>query len=181
MLQLKSDEPKIEGLKTAAATGAEIADEDKTDGIPNYMITTSGTVTRLAEAPDSATAVQDNGVQYDADRLVTIMTSDVIDMVQQQGGAAEQGDHLGENIMVDGMVFDNFKADDTFDIQSDDGAHHAITLKIVEPRPSTALELGQLGDDATKRQSIASILSLAPGTKCRLRLRRATRALERGG
>ena len=37
------------------------------------------------------------------------------------------------------------------------------TLEIVEPRPSTELELGQLGDDDATRQSIASICSLASG------------------
>ena len=36
-------------------------------------------------------------------------------------------------------------------------------LEIVEPRPSSALELGQLGDDDGKRQSIASILGIQAG------------------
>ena len=107
MLQLKSDEPKIEGLKTAAATGAEIADEDKTDGIPNYMLRTAGTITRVAEGADSSSNLQDDGVLYESDRMVSIMTSDVIDMVQQQGGAAAKVEYLGENLLVDGLLFDD--------------------------------------------------------------------------
>ena len=38
-----------------------------------------------------------------------------------------------------------------------------VTLEIVEPRPMSAVELGQLGDDAAARQSTATMLSIAPG------------------
>eukprot|EP00966_Prymnesium_polylepis_P221750 5129809-Prymnesium_polylepis.1 len=95
-LQMGATEP-FDGSASGVVTGAE--DIEKTDGIPNYMIRTSGTVARVAEGPDSSTEVQDDGVLYEPGRLVSIMTSDVIDMVQQQGGAAEKVDYLGENIL----------------------------------------------------------------------------------
>merc|ERR1719231_783112 len=130
------------------------------------MLRTDGTVSRVAESPDSSTVVQEDGVLYEPDRVVSLVTSDVIDMVQQQGGAAQKVDYLGENILVEGLLFDDFKAGDTFDIASPDMAMDSgdfVTLEIVEPRPATALELGQLGDDDGKRQSLTSMLSLAPG------------------
>ena len=147
----------------AAATGEDVP---KTDGIPNYMLFTFGTIASLTEPPDSSTAVEEDGVVYEQDRVVSILTSDVIDMVQQQGGSAQNVDHLGENMLIEGMLFDSFKAGDTFDILPDSaggGADAVVTLEIVEPRQSSALNLGQLGDDESKKQSIASITSLAPG------------------
>jgi len=153
-------EPR-DASSTGAATGEEV---EKTDGIPNYMLRTSGTVIRLAEGRDSSSAVQEDGVMYEPNRLVSIVTSDVIDMIKQQGGSAEKVDYLGENLLVEGMLFDDFKAEDTFSLASgsaDDA--DAVTLEIVEPSPSSALELDQLGDDDDKRRSIASIVSLAPG------------------
>ena len=138
-----------------AATGDEI---EKTDGIPNYMIRTSGTISRLFDD-----AVQDDGVVYEADRVVSLLTPDVIDMVQQQGGSAEKVDHLGENMMVDGMLFDDFQAEAIFDIASPDGDADVVTLKIVEARSSSEVELGQMGDDEAKKQSIASILGIQSG------------------
>ena len=45
-----------------------------------------------------------------------------IDMVQQQGGAAEKVDYLGENILVAGMLFDDFAAGDTLTIAPADAA-----------------------------------------------------------
>jgi hypothetical protein len=146
------------GGASGAATGEDVA---KTDGIPNYMIRTAGRVARIAEGSDSA-AVLDDGVLYESDRLVSIVTSDVIEMVQQQGGAAEKLDYLGENLLVDGLLFDDFRVDDTFEVASPDGGE-AVRLEIVAARPSSAMELGQLGDDQSKRQSIAAIGGLAPG------------------
>jgi len=148
----------LDASTSGAATGAE--DIEKTDGIPNYMIRTIGTVSRLAEGPDSEAMLHSDGVVYERDRLVTIVTSDVIDMVQQQG--AETVDHIGENILVEGMLFDDFTAEATFDLAAPDSAD-VVTLEIVEPRPSSRVELGQLGDDEAKKKSIAGILSLAPG------------------
>ena len=162
VLQLEPFDASTSG----AATGEEIAEEDKTEGIPNYMLRNAGTVSRLAEGADSCTIVQDDGAQYEPDCMVSIITSDVIDMVQQQAGEAEKVDYLGENILVEGLLFDDFMAEDTFQIASPDaadGAGDVVTLEIVEARPSSAVELGQLGDDESKRQSIASMLSLAPG------------------
>ena len=160
-IQLQPDE--FPASRSGAATGAK--DIEKTNGIPTYMLRTSGTVARLSEGPD---AVQDDGVVYEQDHVVTILTSDVIDMVQQEGG--DKIDHLGENILVDGMLFDDFKAEDTFEVvlpdsadSADEGAEIVVTLEIVEPRPSSALELGQLGDDADKKRSITSLLSISPG------------------
>ena len=150
----------LDASSSGAATGAE--DIAKTDGIPNYMLRSTGTISRLAEGSGSSTAVQGDGVVLEQDQLVTILTSDVIDMVQQQGDTAEKVDYLGENILVEGLLFDDFAADDSFEITSDEVAE-VVTLEIVEPRPSSALELGQVGDDDGKKQSIASILSLAPG------------------
>ena len=141
----------------AAATGEDV---EKTDGIPNYMIRTSGTVVRVVGG-EGSTVDADGGVV--ADGLLSILTSDVIDMVQQQGGAAEKLDCLGEDMLVDGLLFDDFKAGDTFEIASPDGADDALTLEIIEPRPSSALELDQLGDDESTKRGIASILSLGPG------------------
>ena len=69
-------------LAAQADTGAAVA---KTDGISNSMLRTAGTVTRLAEGMGSSVLDE---VAYEQGRLVSIVTSDVIDMVQQQGGAA---------------------------------------------------------------------------------------------
>ena len=133
----------------------------KTNGIPNYLLRTSGTVTRLVER-DASVAMADDGVHYEADRLVSILTTDMIDMVQQQGGSATKVDHLGENILVEGMLFDDFKANDTFEVVGEDGAS-ALTLKIVEPRLASAVELSQLGDDEGKKRSISNILTIQSG------------------
>jgi|EP00908_Phaeocystis_cordata_P007334 hypothetical protein len=159
-----SDDIPFDATTSGAATGATISDADKTDGIPNYMLRTSGTVVRLAEGPGSSTAVEDNGVLYEADRLVSIVTSDVIDMVQQQGGSAEKVDYLGENLLVSGLLFDDFKAEDTFEIGSAEDSAEAdvVKLEIIEARPASALELGQC-DDAAKKQSIATMMAMAPG------------------
>lgn len=159
-LQLDAEPP---AYVTGAATGAKIDDEDKTNGIPNYMLRSSGTITRIAEGQDSS--VQSDGVLYEQNSLVSIMTSDVIDMVQQQGGAAEKIDYLGEDILVEGLLFDDFMPEDTFEIISsvDDQASDVVTPEIVEPRSSTALVLDQLGDDDSKRQSIATLLSQFTG------------------
>ena len=152
---------------SGAATGEEIGDDDKTEGIPNYMIRTSGTIVRLAEGADSATAVTEDGVLFDSDCQVSIVTSDVIEMVQQQGGSAEKIDYLGENILVEGMLFDDFKAEDIFEVApagtADGTKDEVVTLEIIEARSSSALELGQLGDDEDKKRSIESITSIAPG------------------
>ena len=145
----------------AAATGE---DTPKTDGIPNYMLRDSGTIGRLADPK-----LQDDGVLYEEGHMVSIMTSDVIEMVQQQGGGAEKIDYLGENILVEGLLFDDFIANATFEISPQagtlpgDGATDIVTLEVVEARASSALELSQLGDDDAKKQSVASFLSLAPG------------------
>ena len=160
-LQVPTESSDDTTFRPAAATGE---DTPKTDGIPNYMIRTFGSVSRLAEGPTSSTEVQDDGVHYEIDRLVSLVTSDVIDMVQQQGGAAEKVDHLGENILVEGMLFDSFEVDDVFEISdATDADADVVALEIVEPRPASAVELGQLGEDAAARQSIASMVSLAPG------------------
>jgi hypothetical protein len=154
-----------EAFVPAAANGELIPDSDKTDGIPNYLLRFSGTVTRVAESPSSSTTVQDDGVLYEPDRLVSILTSDVIDMVQQQGGAAEKVDYLGENILVDGLLFDDLKPESIYELSPPDSEDDAesVTLEIVEHRPSSELELGQLADDDAKRQSIASLLSISSG------------------
>ena len=158
-LQLQPDEePAI--FVPAAATGEDV---EKTDGIPNYMIRNVGTVTRVAESPDSESEMQADGVHYEMDRVVSIVTSDVIDMVQQQGGAAEKVDYLGENLLVEGMLFDDFMAEDTFAIAPEDAADDGVFLEIVEARPTSELELGQLGDDEAQKQSISSFLSMANG------------------
>jgi len=149
-----------------AATGAEISDDDKTEGIPNYLLRFSGTVDRLAEAPDGASAVSDDGVAYELDREVRILTTDVIEMVQQQGGAAEKVDYLGENILVTGMLFDDFAAGDTLTIAPPDAAEEgadALTLEIVAQGEASALELGQLGDDDKRKASITMMLGLSTG------------------
>ena len=86
-------------------------------------------------------------MHYEMDRVVSIVTSDVIDMVQQQGGAAEKVDYLGENLLVEGMLFDDFMAEDTFAIAPEDAADDGVLLEIVEARPTSELELGQLGDE----------------------------------
>ena len=124
------------------------------------MLRTSGTITRLSEGSSTA---QEDEVVYESDRLVSIVTSDVIDMVQQQGGAAEKVDHLGENMLVDGMLFDDFKPEDTYVIASTDDGADLVTLEIVEPRPASALDLGQLGDDDGARQGLVSILGIQSG------------------
>tara|TARA_B110001452_G_scaffold119655_1_gene99286 strand:- start:281 stop:925 length:645 start_codon:yes stop_codon:yes gene_type:complete len=160
-LQLRAD--SFDASTNNANTGAKIDDKDKTDGIPNYMLRDAGTISRLSESLDSSASVEDDGVLYETDRLVSIVTSDVVEMVQQQGGAAENVDFLGENILVDGLLFDSFQAEDTFEIaDSEDGAD-AVTLQIVEHRAPAALDLGQLGDDDGKRTSVLSIGGLAPG------------------
>jgi hypothetical protein len=151
-------EPQLPG----AADMREISDEEKTEGIPNYMIRTSGTIVRLAEG--SATAVAEDGLLFDADREVSIVTSDVIEMVQQQGGSAEKIDYLGENMLVEGMLFDDFMAKDVFEVAPAGAADDdVVTLEIVEARSSLTLDLGQLGQDEDKKRSIESITSIAPG------------------
>ena len=141
---------------TGAATGVEIGEADKTDGIPNYMLRTSGTVLKLrGDAED---------MWFDSGSLVTIMTSDVIDMVQQQGNPADlKSVDLGEHILIEGLLFDDFKAEDTLEMVLPDYNDAVLTLEIVEPRPLSELDLERLSDDASKRQSIASLLSLASG------------------
>lgn len=162
-LQLRAE--PFDASTSGAATGAKIDEKDKTDGIPNYMLRDAGTISRLSESLDSSTEVQDDGVLYETDRLVSIVTSDVVEMVQQQGGSAEKVDYLGENILVEGLLFDDFRAEDTFEIADSENGADAVTLQIVEHRAPAALELGQLGDDDGKRQSILSIGGLAPGTQ----------------
>jgi len=135
----------------AAATGE---DTEKTDGIPNYMLRTSGTIARLAEGEE---------VTYEPGSVVSIVTSDMIDMVQQQGGAAEKVNTLGENILVEGLLFDDFKVNSTFEIASPDDDAGVVTLEVFDPRRPPALELGQLGDDDAKRQSVVGILSIQAG------------------
>lgn len=127
------------------------------------MLRRSGRVVRLAEAPGSPAAVQPDGVLYEAGRVLSILTADVVEMVQQQGGGAERVDYLGENVLVEGMLFDDFKAAEVFEIADPDGDADAVTLEILEPRAASALERGQLGDDEGKRRSIAGILAMAPG------------------
>jgi len=159
-LALQARAEPLDARSCGAATGQEV---DKTDGIPNYMLRSGGTVTRLAEGPESLTAVQEDGVVYETDRLVTIITSDVIDMVQQQGGEAEKVDYLQENILVEGLLFDDFKAGDMFIVTPPDSAGDGadvVTLEIVDQRPSSALELAD--NDDTMR-NVASLLSLAAG------------------
>ena len=84
----------LDAAAAGAATGAEFTDADKTEGIPNYLLRFSGTVNRLAEPQGGASAVTDDGVAYELGREVRLLTTDVIDMVQQQGGAAEKVDYL---------------------------------------------------------------------------------------
>ena len=141
-----------------AATGAEISDDDKTEGIPNYLLRFSGTVDRLADGLADGLAY--DGVAYELDREVRILTTDVIEMVQQQGGAAEKVDYLGENILVTGMLFDDFAAGDTLTIAPPDAAEGAgaLTLEIVAQGEASALELGQLGDDDKRKASIRMLL-----------------------
>ena len=125
------------------------------------MFQNSGTVKRPALGDDS-----DDGVLYEKDAEVSIVTSDVIDMVQQQGAAAAKVEYMGENILVEGLLFDSFKAEDTFEIVSADSADDAVALEIVEARPMEdvlPLLLKQVGDDDAAAKSIASMLSLAPG------------------
>ena len=112
----------LDAAAAGAATGAEFTDADKTEGIPNYLLRFSGTVNRLAEPQGGAAAVTDDGVAYELGREVRLLTTDVIDMVQQQGGAAEKVDYLGENILVAGMLFDDFAAGDTLTIAPADAA-----------------------------------------------------------
>jgi len=38
-----------------------------------------------------------------------------------------------------------------------------VALQVIETRPASEVELGQLGDDEGKRQSITSLVSLAAG------------------
>lgn len=141
----------------------------KTNGIPNYMLRTSGTVTCLhddSSAPAVNEMVQDlYGVLFERDRLVSIVTSDVIDMVQQEVGP--KVDYLGENILVQGLLFDDFKVADKFVIASaddfDPDASGVLNLEILEPRPAHSLNLDQLGDDDSQRKSITSMLSMASG------------------
>ena len=92
------------------------------------------------------------------------MTSDVIDMVQQQGNPADlKSVDLGEHILIEGLLFDDFKAEDTLEMVLPDYNDAVLTLEIVEPRPLSELDLERLSDDPSKRQSIASLLSLASG------------------
>ena len=140
---------QLQADSSGAATGEDV---EKTDGIPNYMIRTSGTVSRVADG---------KGV-WDSDHIVSILTSDVIDMVQQQGGAAQKITCLGEDILVEGLLFDDFKADDTFEIALPDDTAN-LTIEIIEPRAPSALDFDQLGDDDDTKRGIASILSLGPG------------------
>lgn len=162
----------IEAVRTApsvhdasasgAATGTEVA---KTNGIPNYMLRFSGKVARLGGGGHSE-VVADSGVLLERDRVVVLVTSDVIEMVQQQGGAAASVDRLGEDVLVEGMLFDDFKPDDTLTMgpfEADEGGAQAVTLEIIEPRQSTALELEQLGGDDSMRQKVVGVLSLAAG------------------
>jgi len=146
-----------------AATGAEISDDDKTEGIPNYLLRFSGTVDRLADGLADGLAY--DGVAYELDREVRILTTDVIEMVQQQGGAAEKVDYLGENILVTGMLFDDFAAGDTLTIAPPDATEgaDALTLEIVAQGEASALELGQLGDDDKRKASITMMLGLSTG------------------
>jgi len=161
MLEIRAD--PIDASTTGAATGEDM---EKTDGIPNYMLRNSGTVTRVADGSGASIDVIRDGVLYETGQLVSIVTSDVIDMVQQQGGSATKVDFLGENILVDGLLFDDFKVNDTFEIAplvaADDGSD-VVSLEIVEQRKESELELDQLGDDNAKRQSISSLLGLSPG------------------
>ena len=149
-LQLSNDG----AFKPAAATGEDC---EKTDGIPNYMIRTSGTVAKLAAC---GCCKPEDGVLYEEGREVSIVTSDVIEMVQQQGGAAEFLTSLGEDVLVNGLLFDDFQASDTFEMSDGDVV---CKLEIVEARLSSALELSELGSDESKKQGITSFLSLAPG------------------
>ena len=147
----------IDASSTGAATGEDMP---KTEGIPNYMIRNTGTVARIAEGPDSATAVLDDGALYESGRLVSLVTSDVIDMVQQQGGAAEAVDYLGENILVEGLLFDDFRAEAVFDVASLDAPDDVVTLEVVEARPSSDLVLAQIaGRRGQARASRASCRS----------------------
>ena len=102
---------------------------------------------------------------FERDRLVSIVTSDVIDMVQQEVGP--KVDYLGENILVQGLLFDDFKVADKFVIASaddfDPDASGVLNLEILEPRPAHSLNLDQLGDDDSQRKSITSMLSMASG------------------
>lgn len=121
-LEMRVRRSDLDAAAAGAATGAEISDDDKTEGIPNYLLRFSGTVVRLAEAPDGASAVPDDGMVYELGRTVRILTSDVIEMVQQQGGAAEQVDYLGENLLVENMLFDDFAAGELLAIKPPDAA-----------------------------------------------------------
>jgi len=147
-----------------AAGNAELSDATAapvamTRGIPNYMLRTSGTIARLA-AENSA-----NGVLYARATVVSIVTVDVMEMIQQQGGAAEKVTHLGEDILVQGLLFDSFQPGDTFEVvaSADSGVATLLAMEIVEARPSSALDLAQLGADDEKRRGIASLVSVAPG------------------
>ena len=139
------------------ATAAPVA---MTRGIPNYMLRTSGTIARLAADLKSA-----DGVLYARERLVSIVTVDVIEMIQQQGGGAEKVTNLGEDILVQGLLFDSFQPGDTFEVvaSADSGVATLLAMEIVEARPSSALDLAQLGADDEKRRGIASLASVAPG------------------
>ena len=161
ILQLLDVPPEGPPAEFGIATGGDVP---KKDGIPLYMLRETGAIKRVAEPEESSTDVLVDGVQYDAESLVSILTYDVIEMVQQQGGSAEKVDYLGENVLVEGMLFDDFAAGDTFQIDppGDDDAV-VVTLEIVEPCATSALQLTQLGDDEAKKQSISSLLSLAPG------------------
>lgn len=161
ILQLLDVPPEGPPAEFGIATGGDVP---KKDGIPLYMLRETGAIKRVAEPEESSTDVLVDGVQYEAESLVSILTYDVIEMVQQQGGSAEKVDYLGENVLVEGMLFDDFAAGDTFQIDppGDDDAV-VVTLEIVEPCATSALQLTQLGDDEAKKQSISSLLSLAPG------------------
>ena len=165
-LQLRLRPPLLLGAEAPGSPECDTGEEvEKTEGIPNYMIRTSGMIARVADGSSSLAAVQDDGVLYEVDRLVSIVTTDLIDMVQMQGGSAQGLDSLGENILVDGLTFDDLRTGDVFDVAPPDSECGAdvVTVEIVEARPASALELGELGDDEGKRQSLRGILSMANG------------------
>ena len=153
VLRLSELLPEPPGASIGAATGAEV--EKNAEGIPVYMLRTSGTVTRLA-ADGSGTTAADEGVAFAEGEVVSIVTTDVIEMVQQQGGAAERVSCLGETIQVDGMTFDDLQAEDILDISSEgEGQGPVVSLVVVEHRPPlTAPQLVQIDDD-NKRQSVS--------------------------
>ena len=61
-----------------AATGAEISDEDKTEGIPNYLLRFSGTVDRLTLTMGGVRSVPDDSLPYSLDETVRTLTSELV-------------------------------------------------------------------------------------------------------